>query len=93
MCLRSSVDVKCEWTYVDVEVAAEGGTAICAFNRAFENSGDCEEDSMTCDEMAWEMAREDEAPDFECLCLRFLCVEGGGGEDLRLVLDMAHCEG
>jgi len=81
--LRSSVEVRCEWTYRDENVVAEGGTAICTFKRALEKSCGAEG--------GWDKAAA-EAVAFECLCLRFLWVDGGGVEDLRLlvvVVDMA----
>lgn len=83
VCLRSSVEVRCECTYRDDDVVAEGGTAMCTFKRALEKSCGMEG--------GWDEAAA-AAGAFECLCLRFLCVEGGGVEDLRLlvvVVDMA----
>ena len=38
VCLRSSVEVRCECTYRDEDVVAEGGTAMCTFKRALEKS-------------------------------------------------------
>jgi hypothetical protein len=38
--------------------------------------------------VGWAEEEEDDGVGFECLCLRFLWVDGGGVDDLRLAGDM-----